>query len=74
MCPEAISSWRAVWTFWMAIAPCAANVETSSTVRSSNGETVSRQSTITPITRSASSIGTPSIVRNPPSSSARAIV
>ena len=48
LCPQAISSSRAVWTFWIAIAPCAANVSTSSTVRSSNGSTVSRQSTITP--------------------------
>ena len=74
LCPLATSSSRAVCTFWIAIAPCAANVVTSSIVRSSNGATASRQSTITPSTRSPSSIGTPIIVRNPPSSSARCIV
>ena len=37
LCPLAISSSRAVCTFWIAIAPCAANVVTSSIVRSSNG-------------------------------------
>ena len=47
---------------------------TSPTVRSSNGSTVSRHNTITPITRSLVFIGTPSIVRNPPSPKARAIV
>ena len=65
--------WRATnsWTFWIAIAPCAAKVVTSSTVRSSNAATRSRHSVMTPITFSAASIGTPSIVRKPPSSRAR---
>ena len=42
LCPDAISSSRAVCTFWIAIAPWAANVVTSSTVRSSNGVAPSR--------------------------------
>ena len=59
------------WAFWMAIAPWAANVVTSATVRSSNASTVSRHSTITPTTLSPVSIGTPHMVRKPPSSRAR---
>ena len=74
LCPLAISSAREVWTFWIAIAPCVAKSSTSAIVRSSNGAIASRQSTITPSTRSSASIGTPSIVRKPPSSSARDIV
>ena len=59
---------------WIAIAPWVANVSTSAIVRSPNGAIAAFQSTITPSTRSSRSIGTPSIVRKPPSSSARAIV
>ena len=75
LCRPATSSsrsrcWRETnsWTFWIAIAPCAAKVVTSSTVRSSKAATRSRHSVMTPITLSAASIGTPSIVRKPPSS------
>ena len=46
------SSWTS-WTFRIAITPWAANVVTSSIVRSSNGSTSDRQSTITPTTRLA---------------------
>ena len=72
--PLAISSAREVCTFWIAIAPWVANVSRSAIVRSPNGATSAFQSTITPSTRSSASIGTPSIVRKPPSSSARCIV
>ena len=51
-------------TFWIAIARLRREGgERASMVRSSNGSTSSRQSTITPTTRSPASIGTPSIVR-----------
>ena len=72
--PVAISSAREVITFWIAIAPWVANLTTRAIVRSSKGAIAARQSTMTPSTRSSASIGTPSIVWKPPSSSARAIV
>ena len=74
LCAEAISSARAVITFWIAITPCVAKPSTSAIVRSSNGAICFRHSTITPSTRSSASIGTPSIVWKPPSSRARDIV
>ena len=64
---DRVMSWKSC-TLRIAIAACAANVVRSSTVRSPNGSTSMRQSVRTPATRSAASIGTPRIVRNPASS------
>ncbi len=54
----------------MAIAPCAAKVVSTSMVRVLNGSYQLRCSTITPTTRSPASMGTPTIDRMPPSSTA----
>ena len=71
LCRPATSSSRKSCTFWIAIAPWAAKVVMRSRVRSPKASTCSRHSVMTPITLSPASIGTPSIVRKPPSSRAR---
>ena len=69
----ATSSSRKSCTFWIAIAPCAAKVVIRSSVRSPNSSICSRHSVMTPMTFSSASIGTPMMVRKPPSSRARCI-